>query len=182
MNRVKTYVSMLRGVNVSGQNKIAMGDLRATFVGLGHSDVQTYIQSGNVISTSRSTRPLEVASAIEKRIERDCGLAVKVVVRTKEELALVLRDNPFLGKGTDPTKLHVTFLADRPDPTLVSQVEEHKEPVDEFGVGTREVYLHCPAGYGRTKLNNAFWERRLRVAATTRNWKTVTTLLVLAGG
>lgn len=173
---------MLRGINLGSHNRIRMEDLQALFVALGHSDVTTYIQSGNIIFKSSAGRPSQLAGVIEARITQDLGLTVTVLLRTKDELAQVIASNPFSRQGIDPAKLHVTFLADAPDSALVRRVDVHTAEPDEFRVLGREIYLHCPQGYGRTKLNNAFWERRLGVAATTRNWNTVTRLFQLAGG
>ncbi len=102
------------------------------------------------------------------------------MIRTKAELAKVIAANPFA--GVDLAKVHVTFLANKPEAALVRALADHESPPDEFRVAGREVYLHCPGGYGNTKLNNSFWERRLKVGATTRNWNTVTKLLELASG
>ena len=179
---MNTYIAMLRGINVSGHKKIKMQDLQALFVALGHADVSTYIQSGNIIFKSPADSPSQLAGAIEERIAQDLGLAVTVLLRTKDELAQVIDGNPFVRQGIDPARLHVTFLAAAPDPALVHRVDVHNAEPDEFRVLGREIYLHCPQGYGRTKLNNAFWERRLGVAATTRNWNTVTRLFQLASG
>jgi uncharacterized protein (DUF1697 family) len=174
------YVAMLRGINVSGRNKIKMSDLQALFAGLGHTEVTTYIQSGNVVFNSAEKRAAAVSAAIEQRIASELGFEVPVVLRTKAELAKVIGANPF-GKA-DLAKVHVTFLAKKPDATLVRALGDHASPPDEFRIVGREAYLHCPSGYGITKLNNTFWERKLNVAATTRNWNTVTRLLELAGG
>ena len=176
------FVAMLRGINVSGKNKIKMAELQALVEGLGHADVITYIQSGNVVFTSAAKNAMGLAPAIEQRIKRDFDLDVGVVVRTKAELGKVLAGNPFVRAGADLSKLHVTFLANKPDAALVRALRDHSSPPDEFEVVGREVFLHCPGGYGNTKLNNAFWERKLKVAATTRNWNTVTKLFDLAGG
>jgi len=176
-----SFVAMLRGVNVGARNKIKMTDLEALFVGLGHTAVVTYIQSGNVVFKSRSKSSATVARGIEERITRDLGLDVHVLVRTREELAEVARANPFLKSGADRARLHVTFLADRPGAELVRAVAAFDAGVDELRVVGREVYLHCPNGYGTTKINNAFFEKRLATIATTRNWNTVTKLLELAG-
>jgi uncharacterized protein (DUF1697 family) len=176
---VAVYVAMLRGINVSGRNKIKMSDLHALFEGLGHTSVTTYIQSGNVVFTS-SAKATGLATSIEQRIVRDFGFDVPVVLRTKSELAKVIAGNPFA--KMDLAKVHVTFLSQKPAAALVRALDGHTSPPDEFRVVGREVYLHCPAGYGNTKLNNTFWERKLKVGATTRNWNTVSNLLDLAGG
>src|ERR1700675_2539002 len=113
-----TFVAMLRGVNVGARNKIKMADLEALFVGLGHTAVVTYIQSGNVVFKSRSKSSTALARGIEARITRDLGLDVRVLVRTHDELAKVARANPFLKSGADRARLHVTFLADKPGAEL----------------------------------------------------------------
>ena len=176
-----TYVAMLRGINVGARNKIKMTDLDALFVGLGHTAVVTYIQSGNVVFESRSKSAAALASGIEARITRDLGLDVRVLMRTSAELTKVLRVNPFLKSGADPARLHVTFLDAVPDAELARAVGEYDAGVDEFRVTGREVFLHCPDGYGNTKINNGFFEKRLKAIATTRNWNTVNKLVELAG-
>lgn len=175
-----TYVSMLRGINVSGKNKIKMDDLRKLYEAVGHADVITYIQSGNVIFKSPSDQSADLARGIEQRIAGELGLEVRVLLRSADELASVIESNPFHSEGVDPSKLHVTFLAEQCDPTRNASIQVPGDGPDEFRIVGREIYLYCPEGYGETKLNNAFWERRLRAAATTRNWNTVTKLLQLA--
>ena len=175
-----TYVAMLRGINVGGKNKIKMADLQALFVGLGHADVITYIQSGNVVFKSPTKSTSALASAIEQRIAHELGMDVAILLRTKAELGKVLARNPFT--DVDLARVHVTFLAGKPQAALVRGLDEHRSPPDEFRIVDREVYVYCPTGYGNTKLNNAFWERRLKTPATARNWNTVTKLFELAGG
>lgn len=176
-----THIAMLRGINVSGQNKIKMDDLRALMVRLGLTDVSTYIQSGNVIFTSPVNSSSDLAGDIEQRIAADLGLRVTVLLRAQDELANIIETNPFLPQGSDPAHLHVTFLTNPADRALLDRLDVPNTAPDEYRVRGHEIFLHCPRGYGRTKLNNAFWERRLRVAATTRNWNTVSKLLTLAG-
>ncbi len=177
---MNTYVAMLRGVNVGGRRQIKMEDLKALFVSLGHLDVVTYIQSGNVIFNSPVDSPSELARGVEHRIMQNFGLSVRMVLRTRAELAAIMESNSFLLNGVAQGELHVTFLADVPDQSLLGNLREQTTDPDEFRIRGREVYLHCPGGYGRTKLNNAFWERRLGMTATTRNWNTVTRLFQLA--
>jgi uncharacterized protein (DUF1697 family) len=169
-------VAMLRGINVAGKTKIKMDDLRELFTGLGHTNVQTYLQSGNVVFATTVRDPRKLEAAAEQAIDSELGLQVAVLVRSHSELAAVLTANPYLDRETDLTKLPVTFLAEAPAPEAVAALQV---PAGEPAVCTvldREVYLHCPDGYGRTKLNNAFLERKLGVKATTRNWKSVTAL------
>jgi uncharacterized protein (DUF1697 family) len=177
-----TYVALLRGINVGGRTKVGMDDLRRLFVALGHADVKSYVQSGNVLFSSPVEESSRLVGDIQRRIARDLGVTVTVLLRTRDDLAHVVANNPFLSRETDLAKLHVTFLADAPDHERVARLDTPSGGPDEFSLAGREVYLHCPHGYGRTKLNNAYLERRLGVAATTRNWNTVTKLCDLASG
>ena len=105
------------------------------------------------------------------------------MVRTPADLERIVRNNPFsVQAGNDPAKVHVTFLASRPAAAMVKSLEVVDTRGDEFAVAGQEIFLHCPGGYGKTKLNNAFFERKLRMRATTRNWKTVMALHDMAGG
>jgi len=177
---VRTYISLIRGINLGANKRVRMADLKALHIALGHVDPVTYIVSGNVVF--QSDKPAAALSReIEERIASDIGHRVRVLVRSREEMARVVKANPFL-PGADTGRLYVTFLADRPSTDALKQVEAPIEGVDptEFRVIGREVYLHLPRGYGETKIGNAFWERRLGTAATTRNWNTVTRLLSLA--
>jgi len=176
---MQTYAALLRGVNLGGRNKVSMADLRELFAALGADDVVTYVQSGNVVFKSGVGRA-ELRRAIERRIRRDLGLDVTVVLRTKAELAKLVGGNPFAGSGRE-SKLHVTFLGETPDRARVRELERAAGESEEFRVVGKHVFLHLPGGYGRSKLSNAFFEKQLGVAATTRNWRTVTKLAELAG-
>ena len=168
-------VALLRGINLGARNKIAMADLRALFVELGAEDVKTHVQSGNVIYEGRVD-----VGGIEAWIKRDLGLEIVVVIRTAAELARVVEKNPFTKKASDPKQLHVTFLASKPAAARVKDLDADRSPGDEFAVTGREVYLYTPKGYGVSKLSNAYFEKKLGVAGTSRNWNTVTTLAELA--
>jgi uncharacterized protein (DUF1697 family) len=174
-----TYVSLLRGINVSGRNRISMADLRALYEAHGHQDVSTYVQSGNVVSHSKVRSAAAVGRAIEQAISDDLGLDVTVLVRTPAQLAKLVDANPLTGDRVDPTTLHVTFLASTPARAKVAALDGRRYAPDEFAVVGDVVYLVCPNGYGRTKINNTYFERALGVGATTRNWKTVNQLLEL---
>ncbi len=169
-----TYIALLRGINVGGNRKIPMSDLRALFDELGHTDVRTYIQSGNVVFTAKAGPPARVRAAIEKAIAGAFGFEVTILLRTPAELATAVEHNPFGAAA------YVTFLETAADAKKVEAIDPAPFAPDEFAVHGREVFLHCPNGYGTTKLNNGLFERRFAARATTRNWKTVTTLLELA--
>jgi uncharacterized protein (DUF1697 family) len=177
---VKTFVALLRGINVGGKNKIPMTALKSSFAALGYEDVVTYIQSGNVVFRSSSGAKRTIGSAIERRLAEEFATDVKVVLRTPAELEEAAESNPFLKGKADLSKLHVVFLSSRPPAKAVAELDPKRSPPDEFRVHGREIYLHLPNGFGRSKLTIDYFERRLGVAATARNWKTVMKLLALA--
>lgn len=161
---------MLRGINLGARNRVAMPALRELFEDMGHTDVETYVQSGNVVFSAASKPD---AALIVKRIAKDLGVESPVIIRSASELGKIVRGNPFKG---DVSAFHVTLLDAKPKTADVKAIDRATFLPDEFAVVGRDVYLRCPNGYGRSKLNNAFWEKRLSRVATTRNWKTVTAL------
>jgi uncharacterized protein (DUF1697 family) len=169
----------MRGINLGRRNRVSMPELRKLFTGLGAEKVVTYVQSGNVVFESDDA-PGKLVAAIERRIRRDLGLNVTVMLRTKAQLRKILAGNPFSGDVKEPTKLHVTFLAKKPTREGLRKLDPGLSAPDEFRVVGREIYLNCPKGYGRSKLSNAYFEKQLGMAATTRNWRTVTKLAALA--
>jgi uncharacterized protein (DUF1697 family) len=175
----KSCIALLRGINLGPRNRIAMADLRGLVRALGAEDVRTYVQSGNVVFRSELA-PAELEGSLARSIRRELRLDVVALVRTAEQLTAIAAANPFL--NVDPAKLHVTFMASAPEPERVRRLADADFAPDELLVTADAVYLHCPDGYGRTKLGNTFLERQLAVAATTRNWRTVTALTELAGG
>jgi len=174
----RSYAALLRAVNLGALNKVSMGDLRALFEALGYEDVATYVQSGNVVFKGRGDAA-SLTRAIERRIERELGLPIAVILRSKTQLARIASNNPFVRHETDPTRLHVTFLTDTPPRPAARELHAGDFAPDALHVKGKEVYLHTPRGYGRTKLSGAFFEKRLGVVATTRNWRTVTKLAEL---
>jgi uncharacterized protein (DUF1697 family) len=203
-----SFVALLRAVNVGG-TKLPMADLKALLEGLGLTNVRTYLQSGNAVFDGRDDEPAQaIATAIEVRIERDLGPRVGVLVLPGESLADVAAANPFLGGGGEQTAgapdqgiLHATFLfgsggdADFGEASeaaysavyaaafrrLELPAEEGEEAafVGAPPLAAPVVYLKLPHGYGRTKLTNGWFERKLGTAATTRNWRTVLALAEL---
>jgi uncharacterized protein (DUF1697 family) len=172
------YVALLRSINVGGKNKIPMNELRTMFETLGHGDVVSYIQSGNVVFTS-SSDAVKVTAGITKAIGEELGLRVPVVVRTRAELAGIVRANPYVKAGADVSKLHVMFLADKPTKAAIADLDPDRSPPDEFTVQGTEIYLLAPNGVGRSKLTVDYFDKHLGTTGTSRNWKTVNTLLDL---
>jgi uncharacterized protein (DUF1697 family) len=179
---MQTFISILRGINVSGQKKILMADLKVLYENLKFKDVRTYIQSGNVIF--KSNEPLsdiEFEKKIEDQIFKKYDFHVPVIIRSEDEIRKIIAANPFLKeKNIDPKKLHVTFLSNIPDKENVESIEKMDFSPDKFMISGKEVYLYVPNGYGETKISNTFFEKKLKVKATTRNWNTVNKLSELS--
>jgi uncharacterized protein (DUF1697 family) len=172
------YAALLRGVNLGAHNRIRMPELRALVESLGCTDVSTYLQSGNVVF--RSDRAAgALAKSIEQGIGSEIGLDVTVVIRSRRQLEQLVADNPLGRPRAKENTLYVTFLAEKPDRQRVRQLAEESFAPERFEFVGQDIYLFFPNGYGRSKLNNALLERRLGVAATTRNWRTVTALAEL---
>jgi uncharacterized protein (DUF1697 family) len=173
---VPTFVALLRGVNVGGRGKLPMAGLRSLFESLGHDDVRTYIQSGNVLFSAKGRVP---AASLESAIARVFGIETTVVLRTPAELARVLERNPF--PAADTTRLHVAFLARRPSAALLAKLDRERYRPEEFSVSGSDLYVHLPAGLGNARLPG-YLDRRLEIPMTVRNWRTVTKLVELAAG
>jgi uncharacterized protein (DUF1697 family) len=185
-----TYVALLRGINVGGRNKIAMADLRELVEGLGHTDVKTYVNSGNVIfdADGRATAKEgdRLAGVIEKAIKSELGVSPAVLVRTAAELATVADANPYVDES-DPKKVHVVFLSVPPTPAERKAAKDteraaaEKGSRDELTIIKRAVYLHTPDGFGRSVLAELLSRRKAASTAkgTARNWSTVTKLLAM---
>ncbi len=168
-------IALLRGINLGSTNRVSMPELRALIEELGHTDVQTLVQSGNVVFTSRA-KPATLETQLAEAIEAQLGVASKVVVRTRDELAAVIDANPFPVPG-DPKMLHVTFLDAEPDAAAVEAIEQADTGPDEVTFAGREIYVLYANGMGRSELAKRLGKAKLGVTATDRNWNTVTKLL-----
>lgn len=176
-----TYIAMLRGINVSGHKTIKMQDLRELCNKLGYRNVQTYVQSGNIVFEITKGTPANLSKQISKAIHDPYGFDVPVFIRTLEEMQRIISANPFLKeKNIDQSRLHVTFLSETPQTDSLIELGKVPAGPDRFHTVRNEIYLHCPNGYGRTKLSNMMIEKTLSVGATTRNWRTSNTLLEMA--
>ncbi|MEY4925681.1 MAG: hypothetical protein RI894_117 [Bacteroidota bacterium] len=182
-------ISILRGINVGGQKKILMADLKTLYQQLGFRDVATYIQSGNVVfetefaeeETQKKAAGEKLAKKIELAIFEKYNFQVPVLILTKKELNEAIQNNPFLTeKGILLDKLHITFLAEIPEPALVDKIKDLDFQQDRFIISGKNVYIYCPESYGNSKLTNNFFENKLKVKATTRNWKTLNELAAMS--
>jgi uncharacterized protein (DUF1697 family) len=172
-----TYVALLRGINVGGNNKVPKADLRAVCLGLGFDNVETYIQSGNVVFDTAATEA-DVVAAIESGLLSKFGLTLSVVVRSAAELVEIVARNPFPSE-TGGTKLHVTCFAAPLEAATVAKLDPALAPPDTFVLDGREMYLHLPGGMGTSKLA-VHVGQKLGKLGTTRNWNTVLKLVEMS--
>jgi uncharacterized protein (DUF1697 family) len=178
---MNTFISILRGINVSGHNIIKMGELAEMYRSLGFDNVRTYLQSGNVVfDAAPSSDEISCAEEIINGIKEKFMIDIPVLVKCQEEMKRIASVNPFIkNKNPEIEKLHVTFLAEIPDYERVMLLKNKDFGGERFEIIGREVFLYCPDGYGRARLNNNFFEKTLHCNATTRNWKTVKALAAM---
>jgi len=169
------YISILRGINVSGKKKIKMTDLKALYEAEGFTEVTTYIQSGNVIFDSGKQDRMKLITIIEKAIEKKYQFHVPVDLRTHQELESVINQCPFeeAKQEENGTKILVTFLKKSPSKENIKDLLEKVKSPEQLQVSNNNVYLYCPNGYGKSKLTNNLIEKKLKTSATTRNWKSI---------
>jgi uncharacterized protein (DUF1697 family) len=187
---VPTHVALLRGINLGGHKKVAMADLRELVSSLGHADVATYIQSGNVVFSAEQSDTAALAAALEEAIAETIGVRARVVVLSREELDQVIRDNPYSDEA-NPRAVHAVFLSGQPGPEVAERVADAQQQVARKGsrdtaqVIGRTIFLHTPDGYGRSDLAAEIVKLGQRktdsVAGTARNWATVTKLAAMCG-
>lgn len=171
---MKTYIALLRGINVSGKNQIRMEELKARMLEINLENVRTYIQSGNLIFNHIGSSHTEFESMIADKIATDFGFNVPVMVKTAVEIDEAIENNPFISTYLSHIdKLHITFLSGIPEENSVSELLAVTDPSDKFIISGDTVYLYCPNGYGSTMFSNTFFEKKLKRTATTRNWKTM---------
>jgi uncharacterized protein (DUF1697 family) len=190
-----SHVALLRGINVGGRNKVPMAELREVVTSLGHTEVTTYIQSGNVLFTTPDTDTSEMASALESAISGTFGITASVVVLSSDQLARVLADNPY-PEEPNPRFVHVVFLSAELPPDLLDRLKAAESAAaakgsrDTFTAIGQALFLHTPDGYGNSELSEALFRiigppgrtgktGKKGVTATARNWATSTKLLSL---
>ncbi|MCG8570894.1 MAG: DUF1697 domain-containing protein [Spirochaetes bacterium] len=177
------YLSLLRGINVSGQKLIKMDDLKKLYLSLKFTDVTTYIQSGNVVFQSSINETEKIKDMIESAIYDQYGFAVSVQIKTARQIKEVVDHYPF--KSIDPfakgNKILVTFFSVLLDDKAVSEIKQYASANERVSYHGQVIYLYCPDGYGKSKLSNNLIEKKLKVNTTTRNWKTLLKLDELLG-
>jgi uncharacterized protein (DUF1697 family) len=189
---MQKYISILRGINVGGKRKILMKDLKEIYQNLGFLNVETYIQSGNVIFNSEfdsefesdKLNKIKISTKIEKAIFEKYNFEVPVIIRTKEELLNIQSSNPFIKNESEKQELintlHLTFLESIPIAENIAKTKEIESTgLDKFEITGNNVFIFCEGSYHTSKLTNNFFEKKLKTKATTRNWKTIEKLTEL---
>jgi uncharacterized protein (DUF1697 family) len=189
-----SHVALLRGINVGGRNKVPMTDLREVVTSLGHTEVTTYIQSGNVLFSTADTDTAKLATALESAVAERFGIWSSVIVLSRDELAEVLASNPY-PEEQNPRLVHVVFLNAEPPQDLLSRIATAESAAaakgsrDTIRAAGRALFLHTPDGYGNSELAQVMFrivsapgkQKKPDLAATARNWATATKLLSLCG-
>lgn len=171
---MNTFIVLFRGINVSGQKKIKMADLKNQLQDIGLHKIKTYIQSGNVIVHT----PLDADALnqeIRQKIEQEYGFSVELIIKTPADLQNIIRKNPLCNR--DLQRMYVTFLQEIPANDKVLALRQVDYSPEEYTLHNDIIYFFSPHGYGKAKMNNNFFENKLKTTATTRNWKTVNKLL-----
>ena len=176
---MKTYIALLRGINIVGNNRLPMKDLKLLLEQHGCVDVQTYIQSGNAILRSAIDDPARLAARVAAAVSRTHGFEPRVLLLTRSALVRAATANPFPEAADNPNALHLFFLAERPRQPDLKSMEALRVKTERFALKGKVLYLHSPDGFGASRLA-ARAERLLGVDATARNWRTVTTVLQMA--
>ncbi|TRX50021.1 DUF1697 domain-containing protein [Fulvivirga sp. M361] len=172
------YIALLRGINVSGQKIIKMAELKLNFEKWGFKKVKTYIQSGNIIFNATDNDPNQLAVMIAEKILDTYGFDVSVVVKSPSDLAKIIHENPFANDADKEThRVYFTLLAQPPSEGNIQKLSEYDFSPEQYILQGTVIYFYSPKAYGKAKMNNNFFENKLKVAATTRNFKTLNKLI-----
>ena len=167
------YVAFLRGINVGGKNQIRMETLRAMFAALGYRNVKSYINSGNIIFETAKTSDLKLAAKIEKAIEKEFSMNVRVMVRSMPEIEDVLENNPFAGEFEDDRHVHVFFLDEELPAEKREQLLSMNNDGERYAVRGREIFCHRTSEFNDSLMGKDYIGKTLKTPATARNWRTV---------
>lgn len=174
---MNTYIALLKGINVGGHKKVPMAELRNLLTNSGLQNVQTYIQSGNIVFQS-SAKASEIESKIQNLITEQFGFDVSVIVKTNDELQTIFNASPFSKEKKE--KSYFIMLNKIPEPNLVEEVAQITYQIEEIVIKKDCLYFYCPTGYGQTKFNMNTYERKLKIIGTARNYNTMVKLLSLS--
>jgi uncharacterized protein (DUF1697 family) len=176
---VSVCIALIRGINVGKANRIAMTDLKRLMADLGHTDVRTLLNSGNVVFHSKRPNAAKISSGIQAAITQNCGFSPSVMVVTAEILASIIEENPLMSIAKDPARHLVAFVADANHLDPLRPLLESTWTPDALAITQRAAYLWCSTGIIESKMNQAF-ARKAGTTITTRNWATVLKLQAAA--
>ena len=177
---METWIALMRGINLGGRNKVPMPALRGFVEDAGGEHVRTYLQSGNVVFDAATEVAVTIGPIVTARIREELGSTSPVVLVSASELRGIAAHNPFVVAGEAESACHLMVLSEAPDPERVAALDPDQSPGDTFRVDGRAIYLHLPGGVARSKLTNDFFDRRLGIVSTSRNWRTVSALMELS--
>ena len=175
---MNTYIALLRGINVSGHKKILMADLRVLFEKLGFENVRTYIQSGNVVFQTKEDNLGLIEDRIKHQILKQYDFEVPILIKTRKELQSIVNNCPFAQEKME--KSHFTLLFTPPIKELIHETNKVNYPNEEFSITNNCIYFYCSTGYARVKCNGNFFEKKLKVTFTSRNYRTMMKLIELS--
>ena len=176
-----TYICFLRGINVSGQKKIKMVELKEAFECMGFDQVTTYIQSGNVVFKTESTPTDQLELAIEAMLKTHFGFDIAVIVLTHDELTNAVQNNPYVkDQEKEEKKLYLAYLKELPTTENKDLLARYDYFPEVYQINEKVLYFYAANGAGRAKMNTNFFEAKLKVKATMRNWRTSNKLLELS--
>lgn len=173
-------IALLRGINVGGKHSLPMKELAALFGKAGAMDVETFIQSGNVVFGAAAGEAAGIVAEVQRGIRAKFGFEAPITLRSAADLAKIVKGNPYVGK--EPASLHVAFLREKPAPALAKSLLNPGVDGEEFRLKGSEIYLCFPKGLAKTKVTNAYLDSKLKTISTLRNWRTTLALLELAQG
>jgi len=178
---MKTYIALLRGINVSGHKLIKMAELKTMFEKTGFKDVTTYIQSGNVVFAAKESVNTQLSEQIKKAILKTFGFDVDVQVLEADQLKKIKENHSFLKGNEDQIKsIYYTLLAEKPAKNLVGELNKIEQTTEFFKITDEAIYCFYPNGVGKSKHHGLFFEKKLKVSCTTRNYNTINKLVELS--
>jgi len=175
---MQTYIVLLRGINVSGKNILKMDALKTVLLEANFQNCTTYIQSGNIVFRTPILSPKTIQNTIKILLKENFNMDIPILVLKPERLVQLNIDNPFSSEA--PKEIYFTLLSRLPEQEKLNLLTETSSKEDSFFIKNDHIYVHSPGGYGKTKFNNNFFEKKLDTTATTRNWKTIQKLIEIA--
>ncbi len=176
----QTYILFLRGVMPTGKNRVPMAQLREILISAGFENVQTWIQSGNVVLKT-DLQPEILSETVSKLIQHKIGAQIPVIVKSREDLVQIIQENPFQGEGYDISRVFFAMFNGELNEELKAKLLAEDFSPEYLSITHQVAYMYIPGTYGRGKLSNNFLEKKLRTVATSRNFNTISKMIELSG-